>query len=98
MASGQPNRTKEATACFKQAAVFQSQGKYDAALELYRKSLDIFIKVFGADHPSVATTYSNMGCVYNSQGKYEEALRLFEKSLAIDIEVYGPEHPVNPKP
>ena len=35
----------DATSYFKMANVYSSQGKYEEALELYRKSVDIRIKV-----------------------------------------------------
>jgi hypothetical protein len=44
MASGQLNRTKEATACFKQASVFQSQDKYKDALQLWDRNSSVGIK------------------------------------------------------
>jgi len=93
MVVGGPNRKDVATSCFAQAVALQSQGKYEYALELYTKSLDIWIQEYGPDHNCVADSYNNIAAIYNAQGKYEDALELFEKSLDIDIKVHGPDHP-----
>ena len=36
-----------------------AQGKHDEALPLYKRSRDIKEKVFGPDHPAVATALNN---------------------------------------
>ncbi|CAM9244996.1 unnamed protein product, partial [Ectocarpus sp. 12 AP-2014] len=64
------------------------QGKYEEAEPLYRRSLAIGEKVYGPDHPVVATYLNNWA------GKYEEAEPLFERSQVIREKVLGPEHPV----
>ena len=38
-------------------------GLYDKALEHYQKSLAIFLKKLGPEHPDVATSYNNIGLV-----------------------------------
>ena len=48
------------------------QGKYEEAEPLYKRSLAIREKVFGEDHPSVATTLNNLGSLL--RGKF--ALRV----------------------
>jgi len=42
------------------------QGKFEEALELYKKALGIWIK-HGPDHPFVASSYNNMANVFQSQ-------------------------------
>ena len=41
-------------------SVFASQGKFEEAEELYRRSLDIREKALGPDHPKVATSLNNL--------------------------------------
>lgn len=53
------------------ANVMQSQGKHAEALDLYRKSLDLKLKLHGREHKSVANSYNNMGNLCQAQGKYE---------------------------
>ena len=43
--------------------VHQAQGKFDEAVELYKKDLAISIKALGEEHPSVAMTYDNLAQV-----------------------------------
>ena len=57
-----------------------------------QKTLDIELDVLGANHPSVATSYNNMGSVYYSQGNYPKALEMYQKALGIWLEVYGENH------
>ena len=69
--------------------VYDSQGKYERALEYYQKALEIFIKVFGQDHPDVATSFNNIGAVYEGKGDFENALIQFQKALEIRTRVFG---------
>ena len=76
------------------AIIYKNQGKYEEALEMYTKSLDIKTRIYGGDnHPDVATSYNNIGNVYNRQGQYERALEYYQKALEIDIKVSGQDHP-----
>eukprot|EP00959_Pyramimonas_sp_CCMP1952_P303380 6348928-Pyramimonas_sp.AAC.1 len=59
-------------------------GKYDDALPLYGRSLAIDEKVYGKEHPEVATDLNNLAVLYENMGKYDDALPLYERSLAID--------------
>ncbi len=62
------------------AIIYRKQGKYEEALEVYTKSLDIMTRIYGGDnHLDVAKSYNNIGNVYDSQGKYEEALEYSQK-------------------
>jgi len=62
-------------------------------LEWYHKSLEIYERVLGVDHPNTAITYNNIAGVYKDQGDYPKALKWFHKSLAICEKILGPEHP-----
>ena len=72
--------------------VYASQEKYEEALEMLQKSLQIKNKLVGHDPMDVATSYMNEANVYDSQGKYEEALDMHRKSLDIKIKVVGHDH------
>ncbi|MDA1054191.1 MAG: tetratricopeptide repeat protein, partial [Planctomycetota bacterium] len=74
-------------------AVCQKKGEYDKALGYHEKSLEIRIKAFGAEHPSVGMTYNNIGVAYSNKGEYDKALGYHEKSLAIRLKTLGAEHP-----
>jgi len=68
-------------------------GNYDKALEYYQKCLDIRLKTLGAEHPSVATSYDNIGSVWNNKGEYDKALDFYQKCLDIELKTLGAEHP-----
>ncbi len=53
-------------------------------MEFYEKCLAIQLKTLGSEHPSVATTYNNIGSVMDNQGEYEKALEYYEKSLELE--------------
>ena len=74
------------------AVVYKAQGDYARSLEYNEKALAIDLPTLGHDHPSLATTYSNMALVYKAQGDYARSLEYNEKALAIDLQALGPEH------
>ncbi len=59
------------------------QEKLAEAEPLLQRSLAIWQKVFGPEHPNVAQSLNLLAVLYNAQGKYEEAERLFQQALAI---------------
>ena len=67
---------------------------------LYDKARSICLKLilqnestYGAEHPSTATSYNNIGFVYRNQGAYDKALEYYFKALTIREKVLGTEHP-----
>jgi len=68
-------------------------GAYSAAEEPLTRSLMINEKVFGPDHPDVATSLNNLALLYYAQGKYGEAEPLYKRSLVIWEKALGPDHP-----
>ena len=50
--------------------------------------------MLGAEHPTVATVYGNLGLVYGSQGKQEEALQYLREALQIWLRAFGDVHPL----
>jgi tetratricopeptide (TPR) repeat protein len=47
----------------------------------------------GGEHPSVATSYGNIGSTWKTKGEYDKALEYYEKCLAIELKTLGGEHP-----
>jgi CHAT domain-containing protein len=60
---------------------------------LYKRSLAIWEKVLGPEHPDVATSLNNIALLYYTTGRYGEAAPLLQRSLAILEKALGPEHP-----
>jgi len=73
--------------------LYQALGRYEEASELLEKALKSDIKNFGENHPTVATSQSNLALVYQALGKYEEAILLLEKSYKTFLSVFGINHP-----
>ena len=75
------------------ASIYFLQGKFAEAEPLYKRSLTIWEKALGPDHPNVAASLNNLAELYYDQGKYSEAEPLFNRSLAIRERALGPDHP-----
>jgi tetratricopeptide (TPR) repeat protein len=64
------------------ANIYMRQGKYEEALEVHRKSLEIRTRIYGGDsHPLVADSWNNIGEVLRNTGRYEETIEMHAKSL-----------------
>jgi CHAT domain-containing protein/Flp pilus assembly protein TadD len=69
-------------------------GKYDAALPLAERALEITGKALGADHPSTATALDNLGGLYQEKGGYAKAEPLLIRALAIRENKLGKNDPL----
>eukprot|EP00903_Cladosiphon_okamuranus_P016211 g14959.t1 len=78
---------------FSVASLFGLQGKYEEAEPLYKRTQDIDEKVYGPDHPEVASILNNWAEVLKKQGKYTEAEPLCERATEILEKALGPDHP-----
>ena len=76
--------------------VYNSQGKYEEALEYYQKDLDITARLVG-DHPSVADSKENIGLVFKKMTKKSEARQMFTEAAGIRRKVLGADHPLTKK-
>lgn len=74
------------------AGVFQDQSEYAKAIDFYKKSIAITVKLFG-EKTSTALTYNNLAAVYTDIGEYELALDFLKKALEIFISELGEEDP-----
>jgi serine/threonine-protein kinase len=75
------------------AGVLNAAGRYhDAELEL-RRALELEERVYGSEHPFVATTRNNLAINLNRQGKHVEAEAMHRETLAVRIRILGPDHP-----
>jgi tetratricopeptide (TPR) repeat protein len=66
---------------------------YSGAREASERALAIDERVYGPDHPEVATSVNNLGSVLRDLGDLAGARVAFERALAIDERAYGPDHP-----
>ena len=77
----------------KEAVSLYSAGRYDEALPLAERAPGIYEKVFGPEHPDVATSLNNLGKIYATKGDYAQAEPLYQRALGIQEKVLGPAHP-----
>jgi Flp pilus assembly protein TadD len=66
-----------------------SAGRYEAALPLARKSLELAQRIHD---PSVATSMSNLANVYASLGRDADAESLLKSALVLEEATLGPLH------
>ncbi|MGA2496212.1 MAG: tetratricopeptide repeat protein [Tepidisphaeraceae bacterium] len=75
------------------AQVYSAQARYDRAEPLYNRSLAIWEKALGPDHPNIASSLNNLGWLHVKQAKYDQAEQFYARSLAIREKSLGPDHP-----
>ncbi len=84
---------KEALELHEQAFQLYNQGKYREAIAIAQRSLSIYEKTLGVNHPDIANSLNNLATFYQSQGNYPAAEPLYKRSLAIYEKALGAEHP-----
>jgi len=82
--------------------MYRSLGKYDKAIEMFKKSIaikEMFLQLVGISETddilahSVATSYTNICSAYLNMKQYKNALRMFESALSINEVILGSDHP-----
>jgi len=74
-------------------------GHYDAvdqpaqALDYTRRALSLYEKIYGAEHPSVATLHTDLANQLAYLGKFSEAEQEVLHALSIERRVLGTDHP-----
>ena len=63
--------------------VYQALGRLAQAEPLYKRSLTIWEKALGPDHPAVATSLENLAALYRKSGRNEAAEGLEKRATAI---------------
>jgi CHAT domain-containing protein len=75
------------------ATVYKEQGHYSDAEPLYKRSLEIAVKLLGSDALPVAELTNNLARLYNEQGRYSDAEKLYKRALAIKEKVLDSNDP-----
>lgn len=87
---------RPATTKYNLALVYQAEGKYTEAEDMFSKAKDAFIEIYGADHQRVGQVYLDMADLYVQQAgedakpelrkkadeSYKNAIAVFEKLYA----------------
>lgn len=74
------------------AVLYETQGKYSGAEELYIQSLKIREKYRGPEHPEVAASLNNLAEHYEFQGQHDKAEEFYRRAIAIKEKTLGPDH------
>ena len=69
-----------------------TQGKYQQAIPLAQKAVEIAKRVYGPEHAGTATSLNNLGELYWAMGEYVKAEPLVQDALRIRQKILGPEH------
>ena len=75
------------------ARFYKGQGQYNSAERYFDNCLEAVQSRLGDNHPSVATSLSNLAGLYNSQGRYPEAEPLLLEALDLIKQLLGDNHP-----
>ncbi|MBU1558141.1 tetratricopeptide repeat protein, partial [Patescibacteria group bacterium] len=84
---------KEAEQLNEKVVELYQEGKYDEAIHLAKKALELLEKALGPDHPDVAISLNNLAALYRSKADYTRAEPLYVRALAIREKALGPDHP-----
>ncbi len=68
-------------------------GKYDQAVIVAKKALDVAERSVGPAHLDMAQSLNNLALLYSAQGQYKLAEPLYKRSLEIREKFLGPDHP-----
>src|SRR6266508_1045602 len=78
---------------FEEALKLQRAGKYDEALSLVERALEIRERLLGTEHRDVAAGIDSLAGVYSDRGEYVKAAPLYLPALAIREKALGIDHP-----
>src|SRR6266508_4050121 len=78
---------------FEEALKLQRAGKYDEALSLVERALEIRERLLGTEHRDVAAGIDSLAGVYSDRGEYVKAEPLYLRALDIREKALGKDHP-----
>jgi tetratricopeptide (TPR) repeat protein len=91
--AGKGDNKHEALLATLLGGVLVTKGDLDGGLTYTKRALEIDEKVYGPDHPNVATDANNIGQILGLKQDLDGALTYTKRALEIDEKVYGPDHP-----
>ncbi|MBI5173439.1 MAG: tetratricopeptide repeat protein [Candidatus Obscuribacter sp.] len=71
------------------AALYQLQGKYQMAEELYERCLDLKLDLYGEEHLDTAVNLHNLATLHCAKRRFEKAEILFKRALEIREKLLG---------
>ncbi|CAB9509963.1 Hydra magnipapillata [Seminavis robusta] len=76
-------RLTHAAFCTNVAMLFQRNGEFDAAIEMFQKSQAIYELELGENHAYTAATLSNIGSAFMAQGQHKKAEEMLHQAINI---------------
>ena len=73
--------------------LYFKMGRYDDALPLFRKTLDIRKRVLDEQDPRYAVSVNTLAVVYTEMGRFDKALPLSLQSCMLTKKIWGEGHP-----
>ncbi len=86
-------QTREAAALDAQVTRLFNAGRYQEAIPLAQRLLEIQEKAFGPDNPKIAGAVYNLAMLNGHQGNYADAEALYKRVEAIYEQSLGPDNP-----
>ena len=65
------------------------QGKYQEAIPLAEKAVELTKRVYGPEQPNTAQSLNNLAVLYRVMGEYAKAEPLYQEALRIRQKVLG---------
>src|SRR6266540_4455509 len=93
IATNDDRELQEARKLIKKGLEPQRAGKYDEAIPLIARALEIRERILGPDHRDVASTINVLANLYYYKGDYAKAEPLYQRALVIREKSLGPDHP-----
>ncbi len=84
---------EEANRLHQQVIQLNEQGKYNEAIPIAERVLEILERILGENHPDVASSMAWLAFLYFSQGRYSQAEPLYKQALEMTQKLLGTEHP-----
>jgi tetratricopeptide (TPR) repeat protein len=78
---------------YKLAIASSNVHRYDEALRLFGRCMQISKNAFGDDHLNTAYVLENIGVIYAIMGEYTVAIRYFQQALSTKVKWLGECHP-----
>ena len=69
------------------------QGKYQEAIPIAERAVEVAKHTLGPDHPETADALNDLGFIFQKIGNYAKAEPLYQEALRIRQKVLGSEHP-----
>ncbi|XXY21910.1 CHAT domain-containing tetratricopeptide repeat protein [Sorangium sp. So ce216] len=91
-AAAAPGPLEEAEQLNGRAVELEQAGRYDEAIPLARRALELRERALGLDHPDVAESLNTLATLLDAKGDHAAAEPLYRRALAIREKALEPEH------